>query len=139
MRMRGIFLGIGLVIVAGLFAAWKWWPRDSEPTSKSTTAVPSDPRLTYSTPFLNVRPEVKYVGDEACARCHRDQAESYHQHPMGRSLAPVQNATPIERYDAIAKSPFVGLGFTYEIQRRGNKVIHRETAADSKGQVVCEA
>jgi Flp pilus assembly protein TadD len=138
MKTRRICFGIGLVLVS-VFIAWKWWPRTLEATSKLTTIAPSDPRLTYSTPFLNVRPEVKYVGDESCARCHRDQANSYHQHPMGRSLAPVQSATPIERYDAQAKNPFVGLGFTYAIQRRSEKVFHRETAADAKGQVVCEA
>ena len=37
-------------------------------------------------PWLNTRPEVKYVGDAVCARCHADIAETYRRHPMGRSL-----------------------------------------------------
>src|SRR5439155_24046325 len=31
---------------------------------------------------------LKYVGDEACARCHSQIAKTYHQHPMARSCAP---------------------------------------------------
>src|SRR6516162_5739999 len=42
-----------------------------------------------SSPYENTRPEVKYVGDATCVRCHVDIAETYRQHPMGRSLAPV--------------------------------------------------
>ena len=30
---------------------------------------PDDPRRTFETPFLNVRPDVRYVGDAACAGC----------------------------------------------------------------------
>src|SRR5690348_7016201 len=59
-------------------------PARTEPTPAPET----DPRVTFATPYRNVRPDVRYVGDEACARCHRKLAESYHQHPMGRSLAP---------------------------------------------------
>jgi len=89
-RMRVLASVIGLLILMRVIAAWKWWPRASEITRHELTPVPPDPRLTYPTPFLNVRPEVKYMGDEACARCHRDLAESYHQHPMGQSLAIVK-------------------------------------------------
>ena len=48
-----------------------------------------DPRLTAATPYRNVRPDVKYVGDEACARCHPAIAASFREHSMGQSLAPV--------------------------------------------------
>src|SRR5216684_2560189 len=49
----------------------------------------NDPRLSCDSPFLNVRPDVKYVGADACAACHSDQAVPYRRHPMGQSLAPV--------------------------------------------------
>src|SRR5581483_4419862 len=48
---------------------------------------PPDPRLTFPTPFRNVRPDVPYVGDAACAPCHQDIDRSYHADPMGRSAA----------------------------------------------------
>ena len=34
-------------------------------------------------------PGSRYVGDAACVRCHREIAEAYRSHPMGRSLAPI--------------------------------------------------
>src|SRR5437868_4093812 len=49
----------------------------------------TDPRLTFDTPYRNVRPDVAYVGDEVCASCHQEQAQAFHQHPMVRSLRPV--------------------------------------------------
>src|SRR5437762_1561401 len=58
----------------------------------SADVRPDDPRLTFQTPYRNVRPEVKYVGDTACAGCHPSQAKTYRQHPMGRSLAPLAEA-----------------------------------------------
>lgn len=136
--IRLIVVAIGLLFILGLFAAWKWWPRGTGSVTKRSSPIPEDPRLTYDTPFLNAKPGVKYVGDEACAGCHRDLAQSYHNHPMGRSLTLVQDATPIERYDAGAKNPFAGLGFTYEIKRRDEKIAHRETAADSVGRIISE-
>jgi hypothetical protein len=87
-----------LLLAAG--AVWQWWPR---PAAEGPRAEDDDPRLTYATPYRNVRPGVKYVGDRVCARCHADLAESFRQHPMGRSLAPVADARAIERYDPTAK------------------------------------
>jgi len=134
-----LVLAIGLVACVALWAGWKWWPRDVGTIQSGRRPVPEDPRLTYDTPFRNVRPEVKYVGDEICAGCHRELAQSYHHHPMGRSLDLVQKASPIERFDTVSKNPFTGLGFTYEIKRQGEKVVHRETAADSSGRLISEA
>ena len=51
-------------------------------------------------PYLNTRPGVAYVGDAACARCHREIAAAYRAHPMGRSLAPVGAPTPTARRSA---------------------------------------
>jgi tetratricopeptide (TPR) repeat protein len=40
-------------------------------------------------PGKNAQPGVKYVGDEACARCHAKITDSFKHHPMGRSLSPI--------------------------------------------------
>src|SRR5262245_28117731 len=71
-----------LLAVAGI-----WWARSGEDAASTLPRSPpaDDPRLTIATPFLNVRPDVKYVGDGACADCHRDVSDNYHRHPMGRS------------------------------------------------------
>jgi hypothetical protein len=57
---------------------------------------------------------------------------------MGNSLAPIQSATPVERFDAAAKNPFDAQGFHYQVERRGDRVIHRETATDAQGRLIAE-
>jgi hypothetical protein len=98
--------------------------------------VPEDPRIAFSTPYRNVRPDVKYVGQEACARCHAQIAKTYRDHPMGRSLAPIQSALPVEQYNAAAKNPFDAQGFHYRIDRRDERVFHEESAADALGRPI---
>jgi hypothetical protein len=130
-----LFRAVGFLIVVGLLAAWKWWPRGGA----STRSVPEDPRLTFATPYRNVRPKVRYVGQEVCAGCHPNRTRTYRAHPMGRSLAPVQKATQVERYGAAAKNPFEAQGFRYQVERRGQGLIHRETALDARGRLICTA
>ncbi len=98
----------------------------------------ADPRLTADTPFLNVRPEVRYVGDEACAGCHSKHSASYRQHPMGRSLAPIAQVANRQRYEEAVHNPFDADGFQYRIEREGDRVFHRETCKDSQGQVIAD-
>jgi Tetratricopeptide repeat len=128
-RRRRRMLALALCAAVGLVALWIWWPR---------AAIPNDPRLTFVTPYRNVRPNVKYVGQEACAQCHAQHAKTYREHPMGKSLASVESATAIERYGEAAKNPFDALGFRYLVERRGERVIHRETVADGQGRLICE-
>jgi Flp pilus assembly protein TadD len=119
--------------VAGLATAWLLWPRGLAPL-----AVEEDPRLTFATPYHNVRPEVSYVGDEVCAGCHAGHAETYRQHPMGRSTAPVAHAAALERYDAAANNPFEKLGFHFRVERRGDRVFHKESRRDAQGRALTE-
>ena len=49
--------------------------------------VAPNPRLAFETPYRNVHPDVKYAGDAACALCHLEECESFHQQAMGRSAA----------------------------------------------------
>src|SRR5262249_31910958 len=65
--------------------------------------------------------------------CHAKLAGSYREHPMGRSLQPVASASRVEQFDAAAKNPFEALGLRYEIERQGDRVIHRECALDASG------
>jgi predicted CXXCH cytochrome family protein len=99
----------------------------------------NDPRLTYPSPYLNVRPEVKYVGDAACAGCHAAHAESYHKHPMGRSFVAAGQASPLERYDSAAHNPFTHGLFTYRVEKDADQVRHSETVLDSDGKTVVRA
>jgi predicted CXXCH cytochrome family protein len=130
-----------LVLLAVSFAAREWLRDHSRPTpapAAKTSAQPEDPRLTFSTPYRNVRPEVNYVGDRACAGCHPDQARTYQGHPMSRSLAAVAAATPLERYGEAAHNPFAVPGFRYEVDRQGERVWHKEALIDSQGRTVAQ-
>ncbi len=139
---RGLLPLLALLVfgVPAVLVVWQPWkatpPPDGQP-EKPPRAAPPDPRVTFDTPYRNVRPEVKYVGDSACAGCHEGHAKTYREHPMGRSLAPVAAATPIERFDTPARNPFTAGGFTYRVDRQGGTVRHVETV-ESGGKVVAE-
>src|SRR5262249_41239728 len=81
---------------------------------------------------------VAYVGDQVCAGCHAEHAESYGRHPMGRSLAPIRQAPPLEQYDPPAHDPFEALGFQFAVERRGDRVWHRARQRTPGGEVVTE-
>ncbi|MCI0459694.1 MAG: tetratricopeptide repeat protein [Gemmataceae bacterium] len=130
---------VGGLLSLGLAAAWwgGWRERLLSSGRSATESAPlEDPRWTFATPYRNAHPEVQYVGDETCARCHPGHAQTYRQHPMGRSLAPVSSAVPVERYDEAAHNPLDALGFRYHIRRRGNQVFHQESVLDARGHVV---
>src|SRR5579884_3123051 len=85
-------------------------------------------------PFRNVRPGVRYVGDAACADCHRDQAETYSHHPMGRSFAAVGPRDPAGSFP-----PFEARGFRFSAERTQEGIVHRAERLDDQGQVVVAA
>ncbi|HET6574017.1 MAG TPA: tetratricopeptide repeat protein [Fimbriiglobus sp.] len=105
-----------------------------DPTA-GTAAEPDPPDLreTFPTPFHNVRPGVRYVGDAACASCHPDIAETFHAHPMGQSAELVGRVVPIERYDVAAKNPFTAMGFEFRVEKAGDRVTHRMSALTAGG------
>src|SRR5947209_2940305 len=140
MRMRTTGAVAAVLAALGLsaYAAWKWWPGASEVPAAPASAAPDDPRLTYPTPFRNVRPGVKYVGDQVCAGCHAGVAETFHHHPMGRSFAPTARVADLDRYDEAAHNPFDKFGYRYTVERRGDRVFHKEARPGADGRPVVE-
>jgi tetratricopeptide (TPR) repeat protein len=110
----------------------------SERTPVAAASIADDPRLTYPTPYTNVRPEVKYVGDKLCASCHQEQAQSFRHHPMGRSMTPSAGRGGSERLDAAARNPLTVDGFEFRVERRDGTVHHLETRRDPRGAVVSQ-
>src|SRR5262249_12105619 len=86
----------------------------------------------------NVRPDVRYVGDAACTPCHKSKADSYRHHPMGRSLAPAAERTSPELLDATHRDPFEALGSRFRVERKGDRVWHKQTRLDEAGKAVYE-
>src|SRR5437588_3114686 len=102
------------------------------------TPADEDPRVAFATAYRNVRPEVKYVGDEACAECHREEAASYRHHPMGRSLALTTSVAAHERLAKAAGNPFERLGVQFAVERRGDHLFNKATRRDSLGHALVE-
>src|SRR6266487_2054719 len=94
----------------------------------------NDPRLSFDSPFLNVRPNVPYVGTDVCAACHSDQAVHYRRHSMGQSLAPVAEAFTLEVFDPAHHNPFGAFGFQFLVEQRGRKQFHKEIRKDPQSQ-----
>jgi predicted CXXCH cytochrome family protein len=122
-------IGIGAAALVGL-ACYGWLRSSHQPGPPAEPPDP-DPRLTADTPFLNVRPDVAYVGDEVCASCHKSYAESYGHNPMSRSLRPVADAPADTRPEG---NPFKAMGLQYRIERRGGQVFHREVLVGPDGR-----
>lgn len=108
----------------------------SPPPTPPVAATPSVASKAQATSVETVRARSPFVGDRVCAECHAGLVETFHSHPMGRSLAPVAEAEPIERFDSAANLPFEAQGFRYEVRREGGRVWHVQTRLDALGAPV---
>jgi len=117
--------GVIAVVAVGIGAAWAW-------------LRPSTGGEEAASVYRNTRPGVAYVGDAACVRCHAEIAETYANHPMGRSLTPIDQAPPEARVEGKERDLFEAQGFVYSAGSRDGRAYHRETRRDASGQVVGE-
>ncbi|MCI0456642.1 MAG: hypothetical protein L0Z62_06645, partial [Gemmataceae bacterium] len=134
-RARWVVAGAVALAVAGA-AAVTFWPHPGRSLRAPADSAPPPPLTT--SPFLNTKPGVGYVGDRRCAGCHPDHARSYRRHPMGRSLFTAAASPPLEKYDRTAKNPFRAGPFQFQVLRQGNRLIHREWCEDASGDVVAQ-
>src|SRR5204862_3262758 len=102
--------------------------RPAEPPADSTVV----PAVAIS-PYQNVRPEVGYIGDAACAACHRAIAESYRRHPMGQDLSLMSDLAAREHYGPEAHNPFEKFGCRFRVERRDGRVFHTLTCPGGPG------
>jgi len=99
---------------------------------------PSSHRSAVKTADRNARPGGRYVGDEACTRCHAEIAATYRQHSMGRSLTPIDSAPSVVQGDEGARDLFEAQGYVYSVARRGGRTFHLQTRRDRQGRVVAQ-
>lgn len=147
----GRFLAASLVLLVIGGVAWSWWlnrgvgpaRRTVEPItgeSEELTTRPTlerlkptdfvDPRTTYQGPFRNVHPDVKYVGDHACAECHGEIEKSFRQHPMGHSADWVGDAPVIETF-APEAARFESQGYEVTLEQGEKSIRQRVRRLDS--------
>src|SRR5690349_14007969 len=107
-RLRPLIRLCGVLVLCALAGGLVVVFRRNSPTppEDSPPPAPADPRPAFATPFRNTRPEVAYVRDAVCAECHPEQAQTYANHPMARSVAPLASVAARQRYDTSAHNPF---------------------------------
>lgn len=129
--IRRAVLPVAIVSVLALagVAAIRFWPKPEPPSVARVDLLEES----YAGPYLNVRPDAKYIGDAACAECHKEIAATFAKHPMGRSLAPLTAASSADDYSAAVKNPFSKFGHRYRVERRADKVFHHEEQLDERG------
>jgi Flp pilus assembly protein TadD len=125
-----LLAGLTLTLGSSLGTIGYFWSRSAGRSHVRDVFVDS--------PYHNTRPGVEYVGDAVCARCHREIAEAYRGHPMGRSLAPVGGAEDGPPIGPAAGLPFEAKGVRYDIERRDGRLVHKATRRDEHGSVLSE-
>ncbi|MFL5242267.1 MAG: tetratricopeptide repeat protein [Gemmataceae bacterium] len=138
-RVIVAFVVLPLLAVSGLWVSRRVFTKTAPDNNVVCAGIPDDPRLSYAGPFLNLNPAVAYVGDQKCSECHKEKTLSYQQHPMGRSLLPIAQIAPQQRYDGQTNNPFESLGVMFRIDREGNHAVHRRIGLDDNGQTVYES
>jgi predicted CXXCH cytochrome family protein len=129
-----VLLAASLLVVAGQRLGWLGGP----PAAAPPPAAPGDdPRRNYAGPFQNIDPDVRYVGDQACAGCHPEVSASYALHPMGRSVAPTAGR-PGPPTGPGTNNPFTLLGRRFEVGRRDGRLWHRQAVLGAHGEPLAE-
>jgi hypothetical protein len=94
-------------------------------------AVQSPPPQQY----LNARPGVEYLGDEACRKCHSSIYAEFKQTGMGRSVS-IPSAEDLRELAKPVSIVNKKLNRTYSVYARDGKIFHQESESDAKGRVV---
>ncbi|MBM3970402.1 MAG: hypothetical protein FJ302_11140 [Planctomycetes bacterium] len=95
-------------------------PQANQPNSAGAKSFPL-PTISES-PFLNTKPDVAYVGSEACRTCHADHDAAFRHTGMGRSMADVDLTR--EPPDGEFEHPVSKR--RYEVRRHDGQLWHRE-------------
>ena len=139
-RLRRIGLGLfAAATLSALVVTFMSLNRDDPATPPTDPAVgldppTPDPRLTFDTPYRNVKPHVKYVGDATCAKCHPTICKTFHDHPMGRS-ADFLTAGHHEKYPANGKATFASGPFDLTAEKTAEGVRHRVGLREPAGSI----
>src|SRR5213594_345030 len=87
---------------------------------------------------LNLRRDVKYVGDEQCYDCHSEIYKNFKKTGMGRSFYRPSSENVIEDYEKNNMIYDSKSDFYYKMYREGDKFYQTEYRLDEKGKKVHE-
>src|SRR5262245_56948840 len=127
---RILHFALACLVCAGLVwgvTQWLWRPRVQNAPPGRDTKEPH---------YRNTELGVAYVGDESCRSCHQRIYERYRRHPMGQSLGPAAEVAALESFDASGHPTFTAAGLHYEVFRKGQALVHRESNRDSQGKAI---
>jgi hypothetical protein len=124
------------LLAAGI--CWLIVMRQQGPSTTAEFPPPTgpepDPRQTYHGPFKNVAPHVKFIGDDRCASCHDNIAETYRLHPMGRTIAPIDQVHDEVKFKAIVEK----FQSRLSLERDGKDFVYRQSRLDGEGKTIWE-
>lgn len=126
---------LGVAVVGGCQRG----PRDE--STAVTQAPPAKPA--FDPPVVQPREQTGFVGSQVCAECHADLADHFSHHPMGRSLAKVLEASPLEDYESntsfvTPRPPKSAVTTEYHVKRDDEQVLHCEVLKSADGTVIYE-
>jgi hypothetical protein len=83
--------------------------------------------------YQNIRAGVKYIGDQACIRCHSEIVDSFKQTPMGSSLGAIALEAALGGVATGDRPHFEADGLQYSVEIRGGRLFHVESRKDASG------
>ena len=102
-------------------------PTAPQPVSESTKTVR---RAEKPTP-----PAMDYVGSAVCASCHREIADQFAAHPMGRSAGSLSSVPVIEAYSDAARFETRDRK-QYSVEKSDLNIVHHERLIDDDSEIL---
>lgn len=134
-RRGGWWIVLGASAVVSLAVYWFTRP-DDDPPAPPPPPAPQTVSFAVTplseSPFLNTRPDAKYVGSAACRACHEGRHASFRSTGMGRSMADVDLAR--EPPDASFDHPLSKR--RYQVVRKDGRMWHRELLLHSGAEEI---
>ena len=125
---------IPIAILIFLFSGWFYYHY----FFSSSNDLLNHNRPSPSYEYLNMTPEVKYVGDEACSTCHLEIFRSYKQTGMGMSFYKPTTGNVIENFKSNNSVSDKISNFQYEMTQEGGEFYQREYRLDDDGNQIHE-
>ena len=91
--------------------------------------------------YRNTSPDVAYVGSKSCrgSGCHDEICRNYPRTPMGRSMAPANSPSELEKVPKLIIVFNRKLNRYFEVFREGSDLYQSEYALDQNGKTIFKA